>query len=570
MRKIVKVIALTLLLSMFLTFATACDIGVLIGGIIGGNSDNGDNNDNGDGDENQDGVNNGDVGNDEIEDETPAGPSQTAATLTALYVDSYRVSGFKSDVFEYEVSYDVAYGQGNVTYRAASSAAKVESTVDIGRVEIKVTSGDGMTTNTYKIKFVPGELDTSKNEIVNKDGVDAVVSYVIDDGIESTADYAKEFMEKYDYLNLSFAIQGDKFATLYTVPANDGKTYYEINNKGQYSFYQTEAQETYTEYWKNLIETALANGNKVEILGHSYSHAAWGNNDDGGTQTVLKGDKTPYTADFPVGSSSAQIYGTQQILSKYFGEYFNSQTTLPYIIAGTGMYSNTKDPESYMYYLYNNIMKPGVENDTVISARNCFVVTDSSRNQLPRYVITAEKYKDLAYRINTPGYMINRSNGGANASDTYLWTDYIDEAINNGGWASFCIHYIVPDGSNYTKHDISASQADALFGYTADKNVWVATYTEAALYYAEWSTSTLNTEYDADNNEITVSITDEENDEVFNMALTAKITIPKTWESAFAGAEELEIHENEDGSKFVYVNVVPDAPAATVISAIAK
>ena len=44
---------------------------------------------------------------------------------------------------------------------------------------------------------------------------------------------------------------------------------------------------------------------------------------------------------------------------------------------------------------------------------------------------------------------------------------------------------------------------------------------------------------------------------VFNMPLTVKVPVPKSWTYAKLGDRELSVIENDDGTKFVYINVAP-------------
>ena len=76
------------------------------------------------------------------------------------------------------------------------------------------------------------------------------------------------------------------------------------------------------------------------------------------------------------------------------------------------------------------------------------------------------------------------------------------------------------------------------------------------LYFYEWSTATVSTSYE--DGAIKVSLTDKENDEIFNMPLTIKVSVPGIWNSATVGDKTLEIRHNEDGSSYVYVDVAPE------------
>ena len=142
------------------------------------------------------------------------------------------------------------------------------------------------------------------------------------------------------------------------------------------------------------------------------------------------------------------------------------------------------------------------------------------------------------------------------------WTAYIDHAIEQNGWACYCIHNMA-NVNNHNGHIIDDDDADALFAYTADKNVWVGTYTQVSHYYMEWSTATVTTTYT--DGKVTVTLTDKEDDELFFEALTVKVAVPAIWDTATVNGEALEIHTAEDGSCFVYVNIVPDTGAVEII-----
>jgi hypothetical protein len=169
-------------------------------------------------------------------------------------------------------------------------------------------------------------------------------------------------------------------------------------------------------------------------------------------------------------------------------------------------------------------------------------------------------------RTHRLAYIIGTSTNGEMPDS---WKNHIDNAIAaNGGWASFCIHAMVEDIAEEGQgaHKITWDQAEALFKYASDKGdaLWIATQTDATMYYHQWSTSVLTHSYDVLSGKISVSITDEENDELYNMPLTVKVSVPGTWESAMVGDVELEIRENADGSHFVYVDVAPETTVTII------
>ena len=100
-----------------------------------------------------------------------------------------------------------------------------------------------------------------------------------------------------------------------------------------------------------------------------------------------------------------------------------------------------------------------------------------------------------------------------------------------------------------------------LFKHAAEKNVWVANYTEAALYYAEWASADVDVEYT--DGKITVTLTDANDNSVYDEALTVKVTVPPSWSVVNVNGETVEVLSDEDGS-FVYLNVVPDSGSVII------
>lgn len=170
-------------------------------------------------------------------------------------------------------------------------------------------------------------------------------------------------------------------------------------------------------------------------------------------------------------------------------------------------------------------------------------------------------------RMKLMSYMItSKTSNDASLADT--WTGYIDEALKNGGITAFCIHAIVDDVTagyavgeeNQGGHKISKAQADKLFAYTEElgDRVWVAELTDAMLYYYEWSTATATSSYS--DGKVTVSLTDRERDDIFTMPLTVKVSVPAIWDSAVTDdGTALEICENDDGTRYVLVDVAPES-----------
>lgn len=231
----------------------------------------------------------------------------------------------------------------------------------------------------------------------------------------------------------------------------------------------------------------------------------------------------------------------------------------------------------------NNVLKAG----TVIKVVECSMVVPAGTTILGHGDYWAEIY-DKAYAdgvmigarntvtptVYTPSMLVNESvrqkQCSLNAStsdpnrDISDWLAHIDNAVTKGGWSSYCIHAVTKtldsDVEDQGGHMITFEQGEALFKHASEygDDLWIANYTDATLYYHEWSTATVTSSYDEAKDEISVSLTDKERDDIYNMPLTIKVAVPGVWASATAGGKTLEVRHNADGTAFVYVDVAPE------------
>ncbi len=488
------------------------------------------------------------------------------STLLNIQVNDSNVEGFSSSKLEYSVTLPITSGI-KVNYTAASFGADVEYTAPTaanGNVAtIKVTSADGSSVSEYKIKFT--FTGTTIAEIVNKDGTDATVTFVIDDGEKQTATFAKSMLQKYSGLALSFGVKTKDLATLKTQDSDgDGiPEYVIVDGKYQYDINQSNVA-----FWNDVLSAG-----KSEIVSHTHTHMFWGLDDEGGTYTYVDNKGNIKTSSImPKGNSSKELYAAKQILEDLFSSYISKNgTAISLIDAGIGVRTENAVIGGVTYPTYKTFFRTLWENaykaGELISIRSTFGATYDPKLDLSTKVVTPSRYDTMNERFNTPGYMVENYNAnpdGVKNDDISNWTNYIDAAIAMKGWAGFCIHDIMSNTatSSPNGHFITESQADKLFAYATEKNIWVATYTAASMYYAEWSTASVSSVYE--NDTVKVTLTDNENDDVFTEALTVKVSVPATWTSANTGAEALEIHRNGDGSAYVYVNIVPDTGVVTI------
>ena len=147
---------------------------------------------------------------------------------------------------------------------------------------------------------------------------------------------------------------------------------------------------------------------------------------------------------------------------------------------------------------------------------------------------------------------------GANGGTEYAEA-VIDAAIELGGWSTFCIHTI--DGGY---HVITSAQADAIFAH-ADSygdRLWIAGYGEALMYFSELGSAKSTVTYDG--TKITVTVTDNEDNTVYNVPLTVKVKVPGVWNSVNVNGKVIRVMTDNDGSQFIYVDIVPDSGSVEI------
>lgn len=392
----------------------------------------------------------------------------------------------------------------------------------------------------------------STASVVVKDGKEGTVTFVLDDGKTDTSDVMAELLPKYENLKATFAIIPKALATLHTEYNEEtGKYEYVFDENGKYTY---SLNDESVEYWRSILE---AGEGRFEIISHTLTHSFWGLDDNGGIFTYANSDgKIITSAELPAGSVTAEIYAAAQILEDVFG-IEASTVVLPGI--GIGQSDVVIDGVTYKspYHVFFETVAKAYADGTLIGMRgNGF----AGVNVAPDRVITPEYLATVSNRIAVEALTVRNTN------DVSLWLEYIDYARESGGWAPFCLHRIVPDTDTETSYlNIFLSQAEELFAYANAKNVWIANYTEATKYYTEWSTAEVTSVYD--NGTVKVTLTDGENDELFDEALTVKVTVPTSWDVCIVnGATELTVMTDASGEAYVLVDIVPDSGAVTLTS----
>jgi hypothetical protein len=214
-------------------------------------------------------------------------------------------------------------------------------------------------------------------------------------------------------------------------------------------------------------------------------------------------------------------------------------------------------------------------------ARGTFGSTDTAVNsKLANYVFKPEDLLSESRRRSVGAYMIEHFNSSPDVVTTSSstnaeclaagienWTDFIDAAVEKGGWASFCLHEIRPDNYTGGDHHIYESQAKALFAYANayGDRLWIAGYDDAARYYLAWAYANIVSTL-VDNRVILITLESTSDDERLLVPLTVEVKIPDSWSGVTIGGEALEILEDENGSKYVLVDITAGETLSLIAS----
>ena len=479
------------------------------------------------------------------------------ADVYAFSVGGKELDGFSPEVHEYTVNVTFADGYPDISVTPLSKNAIISydppTDENNGIGTVTVTSADGSDQNVYKINVNMNYSYATEAEIVNKGGAAAVVSFVIDDGDQTTASFVTDKMfKRYPELRATFAVKVKDLATVRTTSDASGNESYLVDADGRYVY---TANQSNVDFWKDVLETGRA-----DVVSHSYSHTYWGENDDGGSFVYTKNDGTTATSRvFPRGTVTMELKASAQIVRELLG--IDAYT---FIKPGVGA--------KLSQYYFDLLESCG----TYIGARG----TNSSPSNPKAMVNLVSDFANPSKRFNVKSYMIehyatskkkvtdiNSEPFECLTADIDYWMDYIDSAIANGGFACFCIHDIEANDYVGANHHIYQAQADMLFSYACEKdNLWIATFDEAVIYYSEWSTASVSA-IAYKNESITVRLTDEENDEIYDLPLTVKVKVPSEWYSVTvtqgdATASYEVIHS--DGESYAFVDVTPDKGDALV------
>ena len=421
---------------------------------------------------------------------------------------------------------------------------------------------------------------TTTAEIVNKNGTKGVLTLISDDGNQRTSDFFyTEIAPNYDAFKMTIALPTKNVAEI--SKTQDGKAWL-VDGNGKYvlkvldntytssingSVFTGNRYKTMVDFWTEITSTG-----QIELASHSHTHGPWPATDE----IVYNGSAIEY----PAGSAIKELHASAQILRDLLGQDSD------FILRPGGAFMT---PE------VNNYFKSLFETDTTFlgmrgsnGAPPFMGATSANAAKLN----TVEKFQSASARLSIATLLVRGYEAAFNESgDAFAttsestreemlaagisaWEQYVDYAMQYGSWASIGFHSVVSDSSIASGYQVYDSQVKALMDYVQplvdSGDLWLASFSDAAKYYFEWSSATVSASTYGDKR-VDITLTDNEEDSRFDEPLTVKVTVPESWTkaelSSYGEKTILDIHTAEDGSRFVYANIIPGDEVSTLTPA---
>lgn len=351
-----------------------------------------------------------------------------------------------------------------------------------------------------------------------KDGRRSVVTIIHDDGVLETAQFMKKQFEQFG-LTATFAMIAGRVISADSIETADAAK------------------------WKELVKDG-----GFDIACHTQSHSWYGFGDSGesGIYIDRDGKEIPYS--FKAGHMTDEIAGAAERLRDLFSN--SSQKVCCFAVPGfptaAGYDGRTETAleiiENSFVAARNSGGYGSFDGQKVYGLNN---IDELDWHSLNSYVtLVSQEYTD--------------------------WCNYVDDAVNYGGWGIFLFHAMVDEETDY-QYSVAKSKAKKLFSYLYTQceknNVWCATFTDAALYLKEAESAEAVVSVSGDG--IKVYVTDAlDDDELYDMPLTVKVQVLESWSVVkikYNGKTEIkDVLTDSDGSKYILVDITPDSGAAVI------
>ena len=176
----------------------------------------------------------------------------------------------------------------------------------------------------------------------------------------------------------------------------------------------------------------------------------------------------------------------------------------------------------------------------------------------------ATAYEDLQWN-NLPYALLSRSNLAGILNN-------IDKAATEGKYYMVYNHYVIEDEmfdtvneSSWTNYTTAKALCERVSQYVKSGQLWNAHFEDAVMYMRERDTASLIADFNS--GKITLLLTDEMDNTIYDHALTIKTTVPESWAAVKItqnGKSSYAEVKNDGEGNYVYANVTPDLGEATI------
>lgn len=219
-----------------------------------------------------------------------------------------------------------------------------------------------------------------------------------------------------------------------------------------------------------------------------------------------------------------------------------SQTTIQQEVPG----------EPCVTIAYPNCNVPGSRTELA----RCYIAGRSCNGQIEK------KTPDDFYR--TAAIMA----GSVNINTADGFNSKSNEAASTGGWLIWCHHGVGDDGHGYSNTAVHALSGNLDFLEENRDKLWTETYGNVARYIRERDAVTLAVTT-SDERSITLEVTDDLTDSIFNYPLTFRRPLPDGWSKAVVTQNAETVDDTVvtvDGKKYIMFTAVPDGGEVVISS----
>lgn len=425
-----------------------------------------------------------------------------------------RGQALSSDVFDMPLTVKVEIPEGWASVRLRQNGKETivssftEGSKTYAYAEIVPNSGRVSITNAEE------EIPTSAvNAVLTpaKGGATSIASMTFDDGLVKTAEALNELCAKYD-CKASLMI---------------------ISNR---------INATNISFWNEILSKGY-----LTIGSHSANH----------NYIVHPSSKDYVAANNTPEAIYTEIAGSLQTLNRWFPDQNVLTFAIPYSTYVDDAYACLKE------HFYS------------VRSGRCVLVDSSAAGKMQSLDPTPGShsiggwYSPIGIRMMPEKSSVK----GYEALTVDNICSYLDKCVRDGGWFISAAHGIV-EGENMdiTIDDISTIMAKMQY-YQNQGKLWVASYEEATMYVRERQNASVKAYSTFDGMYVDLTMADTTadglplNSDVFNMPLTVKVEVPKTYgriQYTQNGKTYTTYCKAENGSRFAYIDLVPNGGIASI------